>query len=69
MLTTTYGTGEVLKAALDHGYRKFILAIGGSSATNDGGAGMLQALGMRLLDRRESGWIWWSRAWSYRKNG
>ncbi|WP_017729137.1 glycerate kinase [Halalkalibacterium ligniniphilum] len=50
MLTTTYGTGELIKAALEQGYRKFILAIGGS-ATNDGGAGMLQALGMRLFDQ------------------
>ncbi|MDQ0271900.1 glycerate kinase [Cytobacillus purgationiresistens] len=52
LITTTFGTGELLKKAMDDGYRKFILAIGGS-ATNDGGAGMLQALGMRLLD--ESG--------------
>ena len=50
MITTTYGTGELIKKALDDGCRKFILAIGGS-ATNDGGAGMLQALGMKLLDR------------------
>ncbi len=49
LLTTTYGTGELIKDALDNGCRKFILAIGGS-ATNDGGAGMLQALGMKLLD-------------------
>ncbi|MGN1402341.1 MAG: glycerate kinase [Bacillus sp. (in: firmicutes)] len=49
MRTTTYGTGELIKKALDDGFRSFILAIGGS-ATNDGGAGMLQALGMRLLD-------------------
>ena len=49
MITTTYGTGELIKKALDNGCRKFILAIGGS-ATNDGGAGMLQALGMKLLD-------------------
>ncbi len=48
-ITTTYGTGELIKKALDNGFRKFILAIGGS-ATNDGGAGMLQALGMKLLD-------------------
>ncbi|WP_409304185.1 glycerate kinase [Peribacillus sp. SCS-155] len=47
--TTTYGTGELIKKALDNGCRRFILGIGGS-ATNDGGAGMLQALGMRLLD-------------------
>lgn len=49
MLTTTFGTGELIKKALDDGYRNFILAIGGS-ATNDGGVGMLQALGMKLLD-------------------
>ncbi|BFT71203.1 glycerate kinase [Paenibacillus sp. P36] len=48
-LTTTYGTGQLIKHALDHGYRKFILALGGS-ATNDGGSGMLQALGLALLD-------------------
>ncbi|HZG85497.1 glycerate kinase [Paenibacillus sp.] len=46
---TTYGTGELIRAALDDGCRDFILAVGGS-ATNDGGAGMLQALGLRLLD-------------------
>jgi glycerate 2-kinase len=46
---TTYGTGELLKQALDDGYYSFILAIGGS-ATNDGGAGMLQALGLKILD-------------------
>jgi glycerate kinase len=47
--TTTYGVGQMIKKALDEGYRQFILAIGGS-ATNDGGIGMLQALGMKLLD-------------------
>lgn len=52
MKASTYGTGEVIKQALDDGYREFILAIGGS-ATNDGGIGMLQALGMKLVD--ESG--------------
>lgn len=46
---TTYGTGELIKKALDLGYRHFVLALGGS-ATNDGGAGMLQALGLQLLD-------------------
>ncbi|MBO0995572.1 glycerate kinase [Bacillus sp. SD088] len=46
---TTYGTGELIKKALDMGYRRFVLALGGS-ATNDGGAGMLQALGLQLLD-------------------
>lgn len=49
MLTTSFGTGEVIKDALDKGCRKFIIGIGGS-ATNDGGAGMAQALGFRLLD-------------------
>lgn len=48
-VTTTRGVGEILKAALDAGARHFIVGIGGS-ATNDGGAGMLQALGARLLD-------------------
>ncbi|MFC2949404.1 glycerate kinase [Virgibacillus sediminis] len=47
---TTYGTGELIKHALDAGYTSFILAIGGS-ATNDAGAGMLQALGAKLLDK------------------
>jgi glycerate kinase len=49
LIATTYGTGELIKKALDAGCRSFLLALGGS-ATNDGGAGMLQALGMRLLD-------------------
>ncbi len=47
--TTTYGTGELLLAAIDAGARKVVLGIGGS-ATNDGGAGLAQALGYRLLD-------------------
>lgn len=46
---STYGTGELIRAALDLGVRKLIVGIGGS-ATNDGGAGMAQALGARLLD-------------------
>ena len=49
LVTTTYGTGELIRAALDHGCRKLIIGIGGS-ATNDGGAGMAQALGTKLLD-------------------
>ena len=48
-LTTSYGMGELIAAALDAGARQLILGLGGS-ATNDGGAGMLQALGVRLLD-------------------
>lgn len=47
--TTTYGTGELIKDALNRGCLKFILGLGGS-ATNDGGCGMAQALGVRLLD-------------------
>jgi glycerate kinase len=49
--TTTYGVGELFRAALEAGHRKFIVGIGGS-ATNDGGAGFAQALGFRLLDSR-----------------
>lgn len=49
LTTTTYGTGELIKQALNDGYKSFIIGLGGS-ATNDGGAGMLQALGMNLLD-------------------
>ena len=51
LLTTTYGTGELIRAALDRGCRKIIVGIGGS-ATVDGGAGMAQALGVRLLDKK-----------------
>lgn len=47
--TTTAGLGELMRAALDAGYRKFIVGLGGS-ATNDGGMGMLRALGARFLD-------------------
>lgn len=49
-ITTTYGVGELILAALEHGSRHFIIGIGGS-ATNDGGAGMAQALGASLLNR------------------
>ena len=48
-ITTTRGTGELILAALDAGARRIILGIGGS-ATNDGGAGLLQTLGVRLLN-------------------
>jgi glycerate kinase len=47
--STTYGLGEMIREALDAGFRRFILGIGGS-ATNDAGAGMAQALGARLVD-------------------
>jgi glycerate kinase len=46
---TSYGTGELIAAALDEGIEELIVGLGGS-ATNDGGAGMAQALGFRLLD-------------------
>lgn len=49
LLTTTFGTGELILAALDNHVKHIILGIGGS-ATVDGGAGMAQALGVRLLD-------------------
>jgi glycerate kinase len=48
-VSSTFGTGEVILAALEAGAERIILAIGGS-ATNDGGAGALQALGLKLLD-------------------
>ena len=48
--TTTYGTGEMIQDALDHGFRDISIAIGGS-ATNDGGMGCMCALGVRFLDQ------------------
>lgn len=55
--TTSYGTGELIKKALDLGVKKILLGIGGS-ATNDGGVGMLQALGVSFKDcnGQEIGW-------------
>ena len=50
LITTTYGTGELILDAIDNGAKHIIIGIGGS-ATNDGGAGMLQALGGKLLDK------------------
>jgi len=47
--TTTYGTGELIASALEHGVKKIIIGIGGS-ATNDAGVGMAQALGAEILD-------------------
>ena len=49
LVATTCGVGEALRDALSRGCRRFVVGIGGS-ATNDGGAGMLQALGFRLMD-------------------
>ena len=48
--TTTYGTGQLIRQALDDGYRKFIICIGGS-ATNDCGSGMAQALGIKFFNK------------------
>lgn len=50
MVTTTYGTGEMIKAAMEKGCRKIFIGIGGS-ATNDGGVGMAQALGVSFKDQ------------------
>ena len=49
LIASTYGTGQLIRDALDRGARDIVLGIGGS-ATNDGGAGMAQALGYRFLD-------------------
>lgn len=49
LVTSTYGTGEMIQAALDQGVKTIIIGIGGS-VTNDGGAGMAQALGVRFFD-------------------
>lgn len=51
LFTSTYGTGELIREALDSGCQKVVIGIGGS-ATNDGGAGMAAALGADLLDSR-----------------
>ena len=55
LVTTTRGTGELLLAAIAAGARRLIVGIGGS-ATNDGGAGLGQALGFRLLDAKAVSW-------------
>ncbi|QKJ65785.1 glycerate kinase [Deefgea piscis] len=51
LITSSKGTGQLIRAALDAGARRFILAIGGS-ATNDGGAGMMRALGVQFLNEQ-----------------
>lgn len=53
LITTTYGTGELILECLEQGIRKIIIGIGGS-ATNDGGAGMAEALGARFIDEAGS---------------
>ncbi len=50
-IASTFGTGQLLRAALDEGFRRIVVGIGGS-ATNDGGAGMAKALGVRFIDGR-----------------
>ena len=51
-ITSTFGTGELIRSALDYNVEKIIVAIGGS-ATNDGGSGMASALGVRFIDRQK----------------
>ncbi|WP_422447296.1 glycerate kinase [Thermoanaerobacterium sp. DL9XJH110] len=51
LITTSYGTGQMIKKALDLGCDKIIIGLGGS-ATNDGGVGMAQALGIKFLDEK-----------------
>ena len=62
LAASSYGTGEVIAAALDHGCRTVLLGIGGSAST-DGGAGMLAALGARLLDAAGQTWPAAGRRW------
>ena len=50
-IASTFGTGQLIRAALDAGFRRIVIGIGGS-ATNDGGSGMAKALGVRFLDGR-----------------
>ncbi|MBP1905360.1 glycerate kinase [Paenibacillus turicensis] len=50
LITTTYGTGQLISECLDRGMKQIIIGIGGS-ATNDGGTGMAEALGARFLDK------------------
>jgi len=50
LIASTFGTGQLIVRALDAGFRRFVIGLGGS-ATNDGGAGVLQALGMKFLGK------------------
>ena len=54
LFTSTYGTGQLIKKALDDGYKDLIICIGGS-ATNDGGTGVAQALGVKFLTSTHQG--------------
>ena len=51
--TTSYGTGELVRSALEHGVKNIVLGIGGS-ATNDGGMGMMRALGAKFFDASDN---------------
>ena len=53
LYTTSYGVGQLIKFGLDRGFRKFIIGLGGS-ATNDGGLGMLEALGYEFYDENDN---------------
>ena len=53
LITTSYGTGQLIRASLDHNIDKLLIGIGGS-ATNDGGLGAIQALGGRFLDKNKN---------------
>lgn len=57
LVTTTYGTGQLIKQALDQGVTRILIGIGGS-ATNDGGVGMLQALGVSFKDQNGAELAW-----------
>ena len=59
---TTYGVGQLMGAALDAGYARIIVGLGGS-ATNDGGAGMASALGVRFRTPRAASWRRAGRRW------
>ena len=63
LYTTTYGVGEVIQDAVLRGCRHFIIGIGGS-ATNDGGIGMLQALGFGLLMQKENRFLLVPSGWN-----
>ncbi len=52
LLTSTYGTGEMIRLALDHGVSQIIIGLGGS-VTNDAGMGMATALGVKFLDQEK----------------
>lgn len=57
LYTTTFGVGELIKNAISEGCRNFLVGIGGS-ATNDGGVGMLQALGVEFLTKEGKTFLW-----------